>query len=262
MKRLFQFILFAGHLVALPAMAHIVYTGHDFGIFNSPSTITLSDQAVRGNSGWIDGANYGDSHHVLPFRFTLSGTADVTLTFKAADPFEFTPSFPPNAEPVMTLGGFQPGFSLYSGLAHIPPFKADYDSTEISIANRPEGSAGSFYALGDWTVGNEDGELSHLKYVGHAYDGVTTNGVAGADGFQDGVVSLSFAGLAAGDYSIFVGGANALAEGLDYFGFSGTLTIDSISQSVPEPGMLSIMLLGLILLGTRKQYLNPIKLAS
>lgn len=249
MKRLFQFVLLAGSLVSLPATAHIVYTGHDFGVFDSPSTVTLSNQAVRGNSGWIDGVGYGDSHHVLPFRFTLSGSADVTLTFKGLDPFEFQPSYPPGAEPVTTLGGFQPGFSLYSGLTHTPPQLADHDSSPISIANRPAGTAGSFYALGDWAIGNENDELSFLTYIGHAYDGVTVNGIAGADGLLDGVVSLAFTGLAAGDYSVFVGGANTLAAGLDYFGLSGTLTIDSISQAVPEPGTRSILLLGLALLG-------------
>lgn len=249
MKRLLQFILFAGCLISLPATAHIVYTGHDFGVFNSLSTVTLSDKAVTGNSGWINGADYGDSHHVRSFRFTLSGSADVTLTFKGLDSFEFQPSYPPGVEPVATLEGFQPGFSLYSGLAHTPPQQADHDSSLISIENRPEGSAGSFYALGDWAIGNDDGELSFLTYIGHAYDGAMVNGIAGADGLLDGVVSLAFTGLAAGDYSIFVGGANALATGLDYFGLSGTLTIDSISQAVPEPGTRSILLLGLVLLG-------------
>ncbi|MXS85492.1 PEP-CTERM sorting domain-containing protein [Nitrosomonas sp. HPC101] len=249
MKRLLQFILFTGCLVSLPATAHIVYTGHDFGVFNNPSTVTLSNQAVKGNSGWINGVGYGDSHHLLPFRFTLSGSADVTLTFKGLDPFEFQPSYPPGAEPVTTLAEFQPGFSLYSGLTHTPPHLADYDSSVISIANRPDGSAGSFNALGDWKIGNDDGELSFLTYIGHVYDGVTGSSIAGADGLLDGLVSLSFAGLAAGDYSIFVGGANALAAGLDYFGLSGTLTVDSISQSVSEPGTHSIMLLGLVLLG-------------
>lgn len=252
MKTVLRYALLLAGMTTLPAMAHIGYTGRNFGVFDgSPAVSTLSNLTVTGNWGWIDGtdSDYGDSHRVAPFRFTLLNPADVTLTFQGQ---AFTPDTP-GATPA--LGGLQPGFSLYKGLAHLSPQNADYDNTEISKANRPADSEGSFRALNDWVIGNdpntENGipaSLSFFQYVGHAYDG----GGAGSDGVFDGKVSHSFINLPAGDYSVFVGGSDYSAQKLtnpdvmSRYGLSGSLVV----SAVPEPETYAMLLVGLGLMGT------------
>ena len=54
--------------------------------------------------------------------------------------------------------------------------------------------------------------LSFLKHIGHAYDGAASGSVSGFDGVADGKVSHTFSNLAAGDYSVFVGGSDYLAQ--------------------------------------------------
>ena len=251
MKMMMKYILPVAGMMSLPAMAHIGYTGRNFGAFDgAPAVSTLPDLTVTGNWGWIDGtdSDYGDSHRVAAFRFTLLDVADVTLAFESR---EFTPDVP-GATPA--LGGLQPGFSLYQGLAHISPMKADYDGAELSRANRPAESEGSFRALDDWVIGNdpdtENGmpaSLSFLKYVGHAYDGAE----AGSDGVIDGRVSRSFIDLPAGDYSVFVGGADYVAQELtnpdvmSRYGLSGSLAV----SAVPEPETWAMLLAGFGLIG-------------
>lgn len=252
MKMMLKYFLVLTGMTSLPAMAHIGYTGRNFGVFDgAPAVSTLSDLTVTGNWGWIDGtdSDYGDSHRVAPFRFTLLNSADVTLSFEGR---AFTPDAP-GATPA--LGGLQPGFSLYQGLAHIAPQKADYDNTEISRTNRPADSEGSFRALNDWVIGNdpdtENGipaSLSFFKYVGHAYDGRE----ADSDGMLDGRVSRSFIDLPAGDYSVFVGGSDYPAQELtnpdvmSRYGLSGSLVV----SAVPEPETWAMLLAGFGLIGT------------
>lgn len=252
MKMIMKYVLVVAGMTSLPAMAHIGYTGRNFGVFDgAPAVSSLSDLTVTGNWGWIDGtdSDYGDAHRVAAFRFTLLDAADVTLSFEGR---AFTPGVP-GATPA--LGGLQPGFSLYKGLAHISPMKADHDGAELSRAKRPTDSEGSFRALNDWVIGNdpdtENGipaSLSLFKYVGHAYDGVE----AGSDGVLDGRVSHSFIDLPAGDYSVFVGGSDYLAQELtnpdvmSRYGLSGSLVV----SAVPEPETWAMLLAGFGLIGT------------
>jgi hypothetical protein len=113
---------------------------------------------------------------------------------------------------------------------------------------------GAFRALNDWKIGNDPdtvngipASLSFFKYVGHAYDGIGS----GSDGIADGKVSHTFTDLAAGDYSVFMGGSDYLAQSssnpnlLSKYGVTGTLT----AGVVPEPETYAMLLAGLGVIG-------------
>ncbi|MBX3616176.1 FxDxF family PEP-CTERM protein [Nitrosomonas sp.] len=243
-KTLRYALLFAG-LTSLPAMAHISYGGRDFGSFTgtTAASSTISNQAATGWHGWIDGtdADWGDSHRLRAFRFHLDNDADVQISFK---------------EQVWgtALGGIMPGFTVYKGLAHLAPLAADYDTAPGSVAIRDTDSGGavtegSFRALNDWRITNDnDDPASVFTYVGHAYDGTGidygTGVISGADGLADHSVSKVFH-LAAGDYSIFVGGTDYFNDATPF----PSLGIEGMVAVVPEPETYAMLLAGLGLLG-------------
>jgi hypothetical protein len=204
--------------------AHIGYGGRDFGIFSDDldKTLNISGQTVTSNFGWADGtdADFGDSHRVRPFRFTLEDPMLITITIQGG-------------------GGLLPGFSIYSGLGHAVP---DHDLAPVTLDYLQflgGGKEGAFRALTNWRVGNDDGasfaDLTAFIFEGYAVDGTAANfgptpGIVG-DGLADGVVSATFA-LLPGNYSLFVGGA-------DYGGSTTTtfpLTVGVTNVApVPEP---------------------------
>ena len=254
MKKSLKYALFMVGMTSLPAMAHVGYTGRNFGTFDDTYAIsTRTDQAVTGNYGWIDGtdSDNGDSHKLRPYRFALAEETNVTLTFEQA-----TSQVTDHLGNISTSQlGLTPGFSLYQGLAHLAPVNADHDSAEISVANRDPGTEGSFKALTDWSIGNDPGDLngtpipaslSFFKYIGHAYDG---SGF-GSDGTLDGKVSHTF-NLKAGDYSVFVGGTDYFAQEVSNpdlstkYGVTATL----VAGVVPEPEVYAMLLAGLGLMG-------------
>jgi hypothetical protein len=251
MKKMLQYALVAAGMTSLPAAAHVGYTGRNFGTFDDSYAVsTRSNQSVSGNYGWIDGtdADYGDAHKTLAYRFTLLNPTDVTLSFESQ---AFASPTPGGA---LASGGLLPGFSLFQGLAHVKPMGADYDSADISKANRPANTEGAFRALNNWEIGNDPdtvngvpASLSFFKYIGHAYDG---SGF-GSDGIADGKVSHTFTNLAAGDYSVFMGGSDYLAQDisnpnlLSKYGVSGTL----VAGVVPEPETYAMLMAGLGLMG-------------
>lgn len=255
MNKTVQYALFVAGMASLPATAHVGYSGRNFGTFDDTyASSTVTGQAVTGNYGWIDGtdADYGDSHKLRPYRFTLLEPTNVTIGFEQA-----TSQVTDHLGNVSTSQlGLIPGFSLYQGLAHIAPINADTDSSDISLANRPDNTEGSFRALTDWSIGNDPGSLngmaipaslSFFKYVGHAYDGIGY----GSDGTLDSTISHTFMDLAPGDYSVFVGGADYFAQDstnpdlLSTYGVTGTL----IAGVVPEPESYAMLLAGLGLMG-------------
>lgn len=255
MKKKIQYALILAGMASLPVSAHVGYGGRDFGTFENTHAIsTRTGQAATGNYGWIDGTDldYGDSHKLRAYRFTLLEPTDVTLQFEQASS-QVTDH---RGNVSTSQPGLIPGFSLYQGLAHIAPAKADHDSADISLANRPEYAEGSFRALTDWSIGNDPTEfngieipasLSVFKYIGHAYDGTGF----GSDNTPDGKVTHTFTNLAAGDYSVFVGGADYFAQDsgnpdlLTKYGVTGTL----IAGTVPEPESYAMFLAGLGLMG-------------
>jgi len=237
--------LLSGALLCLGtwnASAHVGYTGRDFGtVVPNASPVTINGQAVTSNFGWADGTDddFGDSHKVRAFRFNLAAPAFVTITFSAS-----------------TNGGakdgtIKPGFSIYKGLAHVAPItnapgSADHDTALISQAYLATlggvTKEGCFRALNTWRMGgdNQPGPtfdfdaangLSTFTFVGYAVDGDSSlfgsaPGVTG-DGNANGTVTKSIF-LAAGDYSIFVGGANYAGQlptpDATSYGLTGTIS--------------------------------------
>jgi len=250
--------LLSGALLCLgtwSASAHVSYAGRDFGtVVPNAAPVTLTGQSVTSNFGWADGTDedFGDSHKVRAFRFSLAAPAFVTITFAGS-----------------TNGGtkdgtIKPGFSIYKGLAHLAPITAapgspDHDTSAISQAYLATlggvAKEGCFRALNTWRMGgdNQPGPtfdfdapngLSTFTFVGYAVDGDSSlfgsaPGVTG-DGNANGTVTKSIF-LAAGDYSIFVGGANYAGQSptpdATSYGLTGTsLALQTYVAGDPADG--------------------------
>lgn len=241
---------------ALPCFGHIGYTGRDFGtLVNNATPTTIAGQKVKGGHGWADGtdADLGDSHKLRFFRFTLQARARVSVTVTASD----------NGSPATVRADLKPAFSIYRGLAHLPPIStaaggsADHDSSAISLAWRatlgPPSPEGCFKALGDWRIGGDnqtgpsfdfdaaDG-LSRFVYVAHRADGDSslfgTAAVIEGDNSLDGSVNHGLY-LDAGDYTLAVGGADYDAAGDSSaeqdFGLVVTLQAQDFAHSTVDP---------------------------
>jgi hypothetical protein len=205
---------------------------------DSPYFKTINTgQTVSSNFGWGAGTDadlLGDAHHIKAYRFTLGEAAWVSLEVS-------------RAARGTGVQEFLPGFSLYSGLLHTSG-GSDYDTAAITLdylatLGGTQPKRGAFYALGDWKMGNDAGttfaDLSALSYLGNGVDGSAVNygpaaGIQG-DGLLDGRARGSF-WLAAGDYSVMVGGAGSGANDI-----IGSYGIDVSLTVIPEP---SVSLLG------------------
>lgn len=241
---------------AVLSSAHIGYTGRNFNADPNfgVSTVSISNQTVTGSYGWADGTDtdYGDSHKLRAFRFTLTYDAAVTITVRDT------------AIGSTSSAGLLPGFSLFSGLAHLTPKPADHDGSAMSIANRPAGTEGSFLALQTWSLWNDGPEFNPaygpaeetvFAFRGYAVDGTAANfgstpGITG-DGQADGFVSGTFL-LSPGDYTLFVGGADyaaGAAGASTSYGINTSLTV----TPVPEPAAPLLSLLTAATLLTRRR---------
>ena len=73
MKKALKYALLLAGMTSVPAMAHIGYSGRDFGTFNGTvgETQTRSNNAATGNFGWIDGtdADWGDTQRHVHTSF-------------------------------------------------------------------------------------------------------------------------------------------------------------------------------------------------
>ena len=266
MKWITKFILMACAVLAIAgtkALAHVGYSGRDFGtlMYNSDGsgkTVTIATQTISSGFGWADAtdADWGDSHRGRFFRFTLSETGDIQITAQR------------NLLGTGTTGTLLPAFSLYSGLGQLSPEQGGHDSANFSIDNRQVGTEGSLRALGNWSIGNDPTyntagdptsgilyapRLAYFTYIGNAADGNSANygtaaGIFG-DGTADGYLTATFTGLAAGDYSLWVGGANYGLQTVE----TGPSTFPSCGVTVtaalvPEPSIGSLLLGGATLL--------------
>lgn len=257
-------------LCALPASAHVTYTGRDFGTFQADGLdvpLSLSISNLSSNFGWADAtdADFGDTHRTRAFRFTLANSGQITLTVQGA-----------------SISGSEvldfPAFSLYAGLAHLPPGELAHDGTAItqtylnSLGGVPK--EGALVALGDWMIGNDPvyntpgdpgsgvavpATLKSLTYIGHAADGTSANygsapGITG-DGLADGFIAGTF-DLPAGDYTVMIGGANYSTQGPVTLGVNSTngssytaYGLTATLAVVPEPSstlLLASSALGLL----------------
>jgi prepilin-type processing-associated H-X9-DG protein/prepilin-type N-terminal cleavage/methylation domain-containing protein len=274
-----KFILVACAILAIAgtqAIAHVGYSGRDFGtlMYNSDGsgqTVTIATQTISSGFGWADATDmdWGDSHRGKFFRFSLSGSGDVQITAQRNL----------NSSASGIAETFLPAFSLFSGLGQLAPEQGGHDSADFSIANRQVGTEGSVRALGNWSIGNDPTyntagdptsgilyapRLAYFTYIGNAADGTSANygsaaGIFG-DGNADGYLSATFKGLAAGDYSLWVGGANYGLQSIE----TGPSTFPTYGVTVsaalvPEPSTGSLILSGaallLTLLRIRKGYL-------
>lgn len=250
--------LLAGNL----AHAHISYSGRDFGSYTGLTfgSLSISNQTVTGNYGWADAADgiLGDSHRGRAFRFHLDNTATVSLDVSANPTATGT-----------SLGGLNPAFSIYLGLAALSPFpannptnipstltSADHDFGDASkvwrtwwvqqnlnpLATDESPTDGSWNALGDWKIGGDGdlpGDFSQLSSFSYKGSAAATGGANTIFG--------SFL-LDAGDYTIFIGG-NDLANktsgtALSAYGIAATFSV----TPVPEPSTLALVGLGAFVL--------------
>jgi hypothetical protein len=248
--------LFLGALST--ASAHISYTGRNFGTYSGTDlTSTITNQNVSGEHGWADATdvNLGDTHKTRAFRFSLTTNAWVTLSFQGL-------AYTSGVSSITALA--LPAFSLYRGVSAA----STHDFSTISSAwrNATYGSntEGSLNALGDWKIGSAAGttfaDLSSFTYIGNAADGSSANygtpapsliltdgsnvpnGAINGDGNANGAVSGSFY-LSAGDYSVFVGGANYAGVNTNTsYGIQGTFT------AVPEPSTYLLFGLGVLVM--------------
>ena len=247
------------------ALAHISYTGRDFGtlVIGTPAS-SINNQTISSAFGWADAtdSDWGDSHRGRFFRFTLSTTASVMVSVQR------------NSSGTGTVETFLPGISVYSGLAQRAnnegvdqggTFRTEalaHDGAALSVSAR--GSAeGSLQTLANFSIGNDPtyvvagdstsgilipARLASFTYIGHAADGTSDNfgSVPGINGDEnaDGFVTATFNDLAAGDYSLFVGGANYAAQSTETGPTYPTYGVNVSVQAVPEPSTWALIALG------------------
>ncbi|RTL18227.1 MAG: PEP-CTERM sorting domain-containing protein [Burkholderiales bacterium] len=261
------------------SLAHISYSGRDFGTLANGSFASIATQSVTSNYGWADASDLnlvfnsalattprtdeaafvsgtgtddlylGDSHKGKAFRFHLDNAMTVTIT-----------------ESARNSSGLTPAFSVYQGLAALSPFKAPQTSADHDFAVASEAwrssfaqatagagynylaTNGSWNALGNWSVGG-DGDpagtasaLSNFIYRGSA-----------ASNTANGTVSGTFT-LGAGDYTVFVGGNNLAGKSLadSTKAYALTLGVSAVS-AVPEPQTWLLMAAGAGLLALRRR---------
>ena len=257
------------------ASAHISYSGRDIGtlVFGA-SASSINNQTMSSAFGWADAtdSDWGDSHRGRFFRFTLSTTASVMVSVQR------------NSSGTGTVETFLPGISVYSGLAQRAnnegvdqggTFRTEalaHDGAALSVSAR--GSAeGSLQTLANFSIGNDPtyvvagnqtsgilipARLANFTYIGHAADGTSDNfgnvpGING-DGNADGFVTATFNDLAAGDYSLFVGGANYAAQLTETGPTYPTYGVNVSVQAVPEPSTWALIALGFGFLAWRILY--------
>ena len=136
---------------------------------------------------------------------------------------------------------FFPAFLLNSGLR-----SAATEARGMPRARRLENREAGVAVNGVY----DHGELNSFTYIGNAADGWSLNygNVVGIndDGTADGSLQATFA-LTAGDYSLFIGGADIAGTNFQTYGFDVSLTV------VPEPSIALLVALGAAVLPRRRR---------
>ena len=150
-----------------PAAAHISYSGRDFGTVTTSSTI--SSQAVSSSFGWADATdlNWGDSHRMRAYRFTLAAPTSVTVTAQRQNLVVGTGTGQQTGAHNVLL----PGFSLYAGLSHTTSPLA-HDSSTLSVEWLRQ-QFGTSAVAEDYTDGNSNGRWD----PGENFTDTNANGV-------------------------------------------------------------------------------------
>lgn len=178
------------------------------------------------------------------FQLTTAGNVSIDLT------------------PVSSNASFAPGITVYSSGAN--PFDGGTEGTESG--NNGWDSPHSFNAVGqigdfgtDWASGANGNLQRTLAYAvtGPSHTDTSTTGwgesiQSGFNSFESGItgtasgntIGMQFSGLAAGWYTMFVGGTNHRLSSADY-----TLSISAVP--VPEPQTWGLMLAGMAALALR-----------
>lgn len=307
-------VLFCG---LSPAPGHISVGGDRTLNSGNPidgGTYTNNTRTVSSGFGWADAtdSNWGDSHRLAPFKFTLASEQTVSIevarraagtgpadTLLPAFTLFQTPAFVasthdtsvPTANYLAGLFGTSAmGESFVNtngnnGYETGDPFVDSNNSTTWDVGEQftdldgdgiweygdaftdsngngvwdgagigGSGKEGAFRSLDTWTIHNDLGmAMVFDTVIGHAADGTSANygGASGinGDGVADGTVSATFTNLPAGDYYLFVGGADyaaqnsedVLAGGTAYRTYGITVNV----SAVPEPSTYALLSLGI-----------------
>ena len=242
--------------IAGSAFAHISYTNRNFGTLTDVGS-SINNQLVSSAYGWADAtdADWGDTHRTRFFRFNVA--ADGTQVRIAVQRNA-------NASATGAQGTFLPAFSLYSGLAQLSsPLGHDGAALSVQWLTNTFGNTAGFglggsgkegvlNALGNWSIGNSVSNtivdpadvLRSFTYIGHAADGTADNygaasGIIG-DGNADGDVYAVFT-LAAGDYSLCVGGADYAKQLTQTGPTFPTYGVNVSVGVVPAPGAVALL---------------------
>ncbi|HBA66471.1 MAG TPA: hypothetical protein DCZ48_09940 [Methylococcaceae bacterium] len=205
-------------------------------VIDGDKHIYSANSIVSGNYGWADAMDedWGDSHQGAWIQFTLTESSNVKIHVESDYQDTFL-NFNGNLFP-LKIGDLTPGFSLYSGV--LPDEAHDYSVPP------PAGKEGAWNGQGTTTMGNDDGEVGTIYYIGHAgeIDGLAT--------------AVSWMGtLEAGIYTVAIGGTCYERENCGAFnrfnadnamrGFDINLTV----APVPLPAAIWLMGAGLFGLG-------------
>jgi hypothetical protein len=269
------------------AFAHISYSNRNFGTLIISTDVSNNIQTVSSGFGWADAtdADWGDSHRFRYFRFTLAnplaGDQAVRITVErnllgTGANNTFLPAFSlfsglaqrANNEGVQQGSVYRTEALAHDGAAlSIQSLVDQFGSGNVSGLGG-SGKEGSFRSLGNWSIGNDPtyntagdpasgiliaARLANFAYIGHAADGTSANfgnaaGIVG-DGTADGFVTATFSSLAAGDYSLFVGGANYALQTAEPGPTYPTYGVNVTVGLVPEPSTSSLLLGSAALLG-------------
>jgi PEP-CTERM motif len=269
------------------AFAHISYSNRNFGTLIISTDASNNTQTVSSGFGWADATDvdWGDSHRGRYFRFTLAnplaGDQGVRITVSrnllgTGPNGTFLPAFSlfsglaqrANNEGVQQGSVYRTEALAHDGAALSIQSLVDQFGSVNGSGLGGSGKEGSFRSLGNWSIGNDPtyntasdpasgiliaARLASFTYIGHAADGTSANfgnaaGIVG-DGTADGFVTATFSSLAAGDYSLFVGGANYALQTAEPGPTYPTYGVNVTVGLVPEPSTSSLLLGSAALLG-------------